>query len=291
MPARPRPTIRLRRLAGALRRLRAEKELSREDVSEATGINTATLYRIETARVRPQARTLAAMLTVYEVSGDERAALTQLLKDSAQPGLLQAYADELPEEYSTYIEFEQEARSVWNYESLYIPGLLQTEAYARAVIPGGMPSLTSVQVDRRVQVRMKRQEVLRGDLPLHLWAICDEAALHRAVGGPKVMRDQLLYLLNAMELPQVTLQVVDFATGAHPGMHGTFVVMNFPDDPQVVYIDSMAGDLFLEEEAELRRYTGLFEYLRAFALSPDATRQLLTRVAGEYQGKGGAGDG
>ncbi|MDN3352451.1 helix-turn-helix transcriptional regulator [Actinomadura sp. DC4] len=291
MPARPRPTIRLRRLAGALRRLRAERELSREDVSEATGINMTTLYRIEKARVRPQARTLAAMLTVYEVSGDERAALTQLLKDSARPGLLQAYADELPEEYSTYIEFEQEARSVWNYESLFIPGLLQTEEYARAVIPGTVPSYTRTQCDQRVKVRMERQEVLRRDQPLHLWAICDEAALHRAVGGPKVMRDQLLHLINAMELPHVTLQVVDFATGAHPGMPSSFVVMDFSDDPQVVYIDSMAGDLFLEEETELRRYTGLFEYLRAFALNPDATRQLLTRVAGKHQAKGAAGDG
>jgi transcriptional regulator with XRE-family HTH domain len=114
MPARPRPTIRLRRLAGALRRLRAERQLSRDDVSEATGINTATLYRIEKARVRPQARTLAAMLNMYEVTDDERTALVQLLKESAQSGLLQAYTDELPEEYSTYIEFEQEARSVWN---------------------------------------------------------------------------------------------------------------------------------------------------------------------------------
>ena len=290
MPARPRPTIRLRRLAGTLRRLRTERELSREDVSEATGINTATLYRIETARVRPQARTLAAMLTVYKVADDERAALTQLLKDSAQSGLLQSYADELPEEYGTYIEFEQEAHSVWNYESLYIPGLLQTEAYARAVIPGEMPSLTQIQVDQRVQTRMARQEVLRRDQPLRLWAICDEAALHRAVGGPKVMHDQLLHLIDAVELPHVTLQVVDFATGAHPGMPGSFVVMNFPDDPQVVYIDSMAGDLFLEEEPELRRYSGLYEYLRAFALNPDATRQLLTRVAGEYRAGGETGD-
>jgi transcriptional regulator with XRE-family HTH domain len=291
MPARPRPTIRLRRLAGALRRLRAERELSREDVSEATGINTATLYRIEKARVRPQARTLAALLNLYQVEGDERTALTQLLKDSAQSGLLQAYTDELPEEYGTYIEFEQEARSVWNYESLYIPGLLQTEPYARAVIPGTVPSLTRAQVDRRVQVRMERQGVLNGDRPPALWAICDEAALHRVVGGPKVMRDQLLHLINVMELPHVTLQVVEFATGAHPGMPGSFVVMNFPDDPQVVYIDSMAGDLFLEEEAELRRYTGLYEHLRAVALSPDATRSLLTRLASEYEVRGGAGDG
>jgi hypothetical protein len=104
------------------------------------------------------------------------------------------------------------------------------------------------------------------------------------------MRDQLLHLINVMEMPHVTFQVVEFGTGAHPGMSGSFVVMNFPDDPQVVYIDSMAGDLFLEEKAEVRRYTGLYEHLRAVASSPDATRQVLTRVADEYQAKGRAGN-
>lgn len=290
MSARPRPTIRLRRLAGTLCRLRAERELSRDYVSEKTGINPATLYRIETARARPQVRTLDALLAVYEVTDDQHAALMKLLRDAAFPGLLQPYTDDLPEEYGTYIEFEQEARSVWNYQSLYVPGLLQTEEYARAVIPGGMPSLTRAEVDRRVQARIERQAVLQGDDPLRLWAICDEAALHRAVGGPMVMRDQLLHLINAMEPPHVTFQVVDFAAGAHPGMHGSFVVMNFADDPQVVYIDSMAGDRFLEEDAELRRYTGFYEHLRALALNPDATRRLLTRVAGQYQARGETGD-
>lgn len=290
MSARPRPTIRLRRLAGTLCRLRAERELSRDYVSEKTGINPATLYRIETARARPQVRTLDAILTVYEVTDDQRTALMKLLRDAAFSGLLQPYTEDLPEEYTTYIEFEEDARAVWNYQSLLIPGLLQTEAYARAVIPGTVPSLTRAQVDQRVTVRMKRQKLLRHKKPLELWVICDEAALHRAVGGPKVMRDQLLHLIDAMELPNVTLQVVEFGAGAHPGMPGSFIVMNFSDDPQVVHVDSMAGDLFLEEEADLRRYSGLYEHLRALAMSPDATRRLLTRVAGEYQARG-ASDG
>ncbi|GAA0345521.1 helix-turn-helix transcriptional regulator [Actinoallomurus spadix] len=283
MPAHPHPTVRLRRLAGSLNRLRTARGLSREDVAEATGINKATLYRIEKAKVRPQARTLAAMLTLYEVEPDEQRALTRLLKDSSQSGWWQAYTDELPEEYSTYIEFENEARSVWNYESLYIPGLLQTEDYARAVIPGGMPSLSRQEVDRRVQVRMERQAILDRDPALRLWAICDEAAIHRAVGGPAVMRDQLLHLVSAMERPNVTLQVVPFNVGAHPGMPGSFVVLQFSGDPAVVYIDSMAGNLFLEEEADVHRYTGLYEHLRAVAISPDATRKLIIRVADEYQ--------
>lgn len=279
MPARPRPTVRLRRLAGTLRRLRASKGLSREDVEEATGINKATLSRIENTRVRPQARTLAALLNLYEVKPSERKALMQLLKDSGQSGWWRAYGDELPEQYSTYVEFEQEAAYVWNYESLYIPGLLQTEDYARAVIPGGMPSLTRDQVDQRVQVRMERQGVLDR---LHLWAIMDEAALHREVGGSQVMRDQLLHLVNMMESPRVTLQVVGFDVGAHPGMLGSFVVMNFADAPQVVYIDGMARDSFLEEPEDVGRYTNLFEHLRSLGERPDSTRQLLTRVAHEY---------
>lgn len=289
MPARPRPTVRLRRLAGNLRRLREARELSREDVSESTGINTATLYRIETARVRPQARTLAAMLNLYEVQGAERSALMQLLKDSGQSGWLQTYEDELPEEYSAYIEFEDEAAVVWNYESLFIPGLLQTEEYARALVRGVLPGASREQIEKRVEVRMKRQAVLERPQPLKLWAICDEAALHRSVGGPRVMRDQLLHLNSCMELPHVTLQVVPFGVGAHPGMPGSFMVLKFPDDPSVVYIDSMAGDLFLEEEAEVRRYSGTYEHLRALADNPDATMQLLTRAASEYEEGSGHG--
>jgi transcriptional regulator with XRE-family HTH domain len=251
--------------------------LSREDVAEQTGINPATLYRIEKARVRPQGRTLAALLTLYGVDDAERANLTSVLKDAGQRGWLQAYQSELPEEYGAYIEFEDEARAIWNYESLFVPGLLQTEAYARAVINGGMPTLGRDQVEHRVNVRMQRQDVLTRDLPLHLWAICDEAALHRVVGGAQVMREQLLRLAEVAELPHVMLQLIPFDAGAHPGMPGSFHVMDFADDPNVVYIDSMAGDLFLEEEPEIRRYTVLFEHLRAVALSPAASLELIAR--------------
>jgi transcriptional regulator with XRE-family HTH domain len=271
------PTVRLRRLAARLRRLRQASGLSRDHVAEQTGINPATLYRIEKARVRPQPRTLAALLTLYGVDDVERATLTSVLKDAGQRGWLQAYQSELPEEYSTYIEFEDEARAVWNYESLFVPGLLQTEAYARAVIRGGMPTLDRDQVEHRVSVRMQRQAVLTRDHPLHLWAICDEAALHRVVGGSQVMREQLLRLAEVAELPHVTLQLIPFDAGAHPGMPGSFVVMDFADDPNIVHIDSMAGDLFLEEEPEIRRYTVLFEHLRAVALSPAASLELTAR--------------
>lgn len=277
MPARTPPTVRLRRLSTRLRQLRETNGLSREDVAEQTGINPATLYRIEKSRGKPQGRTLAALLTLYGVDEDERASLTRLLKDAGQRGWLQAYQSELPEEYSTYIEFEDEARAIWNYESLFVPGLLQTESYARAVIIGGMPSLGRDHVEQRVNVRMQRQAVLTRDHPLQLWAICDEAALHRVVGGAQVMREQLQHLAEVAELPHITLQLIPFDAGAHPGMPGSFVVMDFADDPNVVYIDSMAGDLFLEEEPEIRRYSAMFEHLRAVALSPASSLELIAR--------------
>jgi Domain of unknown function (DUF5753) len=164
-----------------------------------------------------------------------------------------------------------------------VPGLLQTEDYARAVIRGGLPSAGRDEIERRVQVRMERQDVLRGDSPLELWGIVDEAALRRQVGGQDVMCGQLRYLLAAAELPQVTLQVIPFGAGAHAGMPGSFVFMQFADATiaDVVYIDSMAGELFLEEESDVSRYRLVFEHLRAVAESPDTSGALITGLVAQ----------
>jgi hypothetical protein len=166
---------------------------------------------------------------------------------------------------------------VRNYESLFVPGLLQTEDYARAVIKGVLPLASDDEVEHRVEARIQRQESLRKKSPLRLWAILDEAVLHRRVGGTKIMVEQLQALTTAASQPHVTLQVIPFATGAHAGMPGSFVVMDFPDtaDPALVYIDSMAGDLFLEREPDVRRYTFTFEHLRAAALDPASSMQVI----------------
>jgi transcriptional regulator with XRE-family HTH domain len=277
------PTVRLRRLAAELRSLRAASELTRDEVVERTGINAATMYRIEHARVRPQTRTLRTLLDLYGVDKEQQAELVELLRDARERGWLHAYQSELPEHYTTYIGFEGEAESVWNYESLFVPGLLQTEDYARAVIRGTLPFASRDEVERRVEVRMARQEVLRNDNPLNLWAIIDEAALRRQVGEPSVMRAQLRGLMEAAELPNVTFQVIPFDAGAHAGMPGSFVFMQFAEAaiPDVIYIDSMAGDLFLEEESDVRRYKLVFEHLRAVSASPDASRALVAALAAE----------
>jgi len=285
------PTVRLRRLAAELRALRASSGLTQDEVAERTGINAATLYRIEHARVRPQTRTLLTLLALYAAAEPHQEELVGLLREARQRGWLHAYESELPEQYTTYVGFEGEARSVWNYESLYVPGLLQTEDYARAVIRGGLPTASRDEVERRVEVRMARQEVLSGDNPLELWAIVDEAALRRQVGGSDVMRAQLGHIADSSELPNVTFQVIPFEAGAHAGMPGSFVLMQFAEVaiPDVIYIDSMAGDLFLEEDSDVRRYRLVFEHLRAVAVSPDASRSLIASSAAQMRARGSAG--
>ena len=279
------PTVRLRRLAAELRRLREESQLTREDVTQRTGINEATLYRIETAKVRPQRRTLIGLLDLYEMVDPQRSEILALSKQADEQGWLRPYHADLPDQYTAYISFEAEARSVRNYESLFVPGLLQTEDYTRAMTKGVSPTATTKEVDQRVQARMERQGVLAKERPLELWAIVDEAALRRTVGGPKVMAAQLNHLLAMTEQPLVTLQVIPFGAGAHPGMPGSFVLMDFPDpdDPLIVYIDSMAGDLFLEAEADIRRYNEIFDHLRAQAKSPADSRALIATLVREIE--------
>lgn len=283
LPARRQPpTVRLRRLASELRSLRQAAGLTREDAAEQTNVNSTTLYRIETARARPQKRTLLALLDHYGVTDEaRRAALLELARQSTQLGWLQAYESELPEEYTTYISFESEARSVCNYESLFVPGLLQTEGYSRAVATASLPYAAKKEVQQRVETRLQRQQSITRDDPLKLWAIIDEAVLHRQVGGEQVMSDQLTHLLDMTKRPHITLQVLPYRVGAHPGMHGAFALMDFPDaaDPALVYVENMAGALYLEKAADIRRYTEMFDQLRAAALNVTDSQHMIKEMS------------
>ncbi len=285
MPRTPRQrsgaTVRHRRLAAQLRQLREAAGMTQEDVAERTGKDRSTLYRLETALQRPQRSTLIQLMDIYGVEQPLRGELLTLLKESGQRGWLQHYRSELPEVYSDYIGFEDEARSISNYQSLFVPGLLQTEDYVRAVIQGMLPHATPDEVENRVRARIERQALLTREDPPRFWAIMDEAAARRQVGGRKVMATQLGKLREAASLPNVTIQVIPFEAGAHPGMPGSFSILDFPDstDLSIVYIDSMAGDLFLEQETEISRYMVMFEHLRAAALRPDESLSLLAAVA------------
>jgi transcriptional regulator with XRE-family HTH domain len=282
------PTLRLRRLAAELRRLRSEAGLTREEVTERTDINGVTLYRLERAQARPQRRTLSALMDLYEVEDQaHRAELQDLARQSGEEAWLQSFPTELPEVFTTYILFESEASSVLNYETAFIPGLLQTEGYVRAMYQGAAPTATKEEIQRLVEARISRQAVLTRDPPLRLWAIADEAALRRPVGGREVMAAQLDHVADAVaEMPHVTFQVIPFDAGAHPGMMANFALLQFSGDPpsDVIFHESGGGDLFLESESHIKRFTAIFEHLRAMALSPEKSVSLARRIARELKG-------
>jgi transcriptional regulator with XRE-family HTH domain len=275
--------VRLRRLSAQLRELRESAGMTQEDVSERTGKDRSTLYRLETAQQRPQKSTLMQLLDLYGVAEPRRSELLTLLREAGQRGWMQPYRSELPEVYSDYIGFEDQARAISNYESLFVPGLLQTEAYARAQLRGTLPTASDGEIENRVAARMERQSILLKDDAPKLWAIMDEAALRRLVGGHDVMQQQIARLLEARSIPNVTIQVIPYGAGAHPGMDGSFVILDFPDpdDPSIVYVESAAGGLFLEQDPEIRRYILMFEHLRAAASGLDATAALLEAIVSE----------
>ncbi|MET7279764.1 helix-turn-helix transcriptional regulator [Kribbella sp. NPDC005582] len=276
------PTVRLRRLAAELRAFRADAQLTREQVEEQTGVNQGTLWRLEKGHAKPHNGTLETLFDLYDVPAPRRAELIELARGAKSPGWLRQYREyshELSQGYATYISFESEAKAVHNFETLLVPGLLQTEEYARATMLDGLP-IEEEAVRRRVQVRMERQAILTRSSaagePLQFWAVVDEAALHRVVGSREIMHAQLGKLLELNERPNVTLQVIPFEKGAHPGMNGSFARLIFGGGvPDLIYEERWGGDLFLELESEIDRYSFVFDRLRATALSPRDSSSLI----------------
>lgn len=271
------PTLRRRRLAAELRRLRETAGLRLDQAASEADLAKSTLSRIETAQIGCRPVVVRALLTLYGVSGPEAESLIQLARDAKQRGWWQAFGDVLTSQYADYISLESEALSVRNYEPLFVPGLLQTPQYARAVIHAVLVSATEEEIERRVEVRTARQQRLTASVPVDFWAIIDEAALRRPTGTPEIMRDQLAHIVEMMRLPNVTVQVLPTAIGAHPGMVGSFSVLEFPDQqqPDVVYVDCVAGELFLESESDARRVNMLYNHLRTKALDRDTSSDLI----------------
>jgi transcriptional regulator with XRE-family HTH domain len=277
------PTIRLRRLAAELRRLRVAAGLTAEATSEKTGLDPSSLYRIERAQNKPQRRTVITLLQLYQVDEERQATLLSWLKESGQSGWFQVYEPYLPEQYQAYVAFEHEAEALKNYESSFVPGLLQTSEYADAVIEAveAGKGLSAADVQRRVEVRMQRQGVLTRPVPMQLHAIVDEASIRRLVGGERVMREQLAHLVEVCARPNVRLQVVPFGAGAHPGMPGSFVVMDFADpfDAPLVYVDAIAGDAFLETGEDVARFADAFDRIAGLALNQAQSKKLIQEAA------------
>lgn len=272
------PTVRRRRLGIELRRLRETAGLMIEDVATHLECSSSKVSRIETGKAIPRVRDVRDMLELYDVTDTQSDLLLTIVREAQQKGWWTDYEDVLPAAFETYVGLEAEASSLRTFQH-HVHGLLQTEEYARAMLRGAHLS-DSDGVERLVALRMRRQDMLTKPTPIELWAVIDEAALHRRMGGADVMRGQLRHLVEMAELPNVTLQVLPFAKGAHAGVIGAFTLIEFPDqtDNDVVYVDSPAGNIYLEKDKDLRRYTLVFDHLRAAALPPDESIPFIDAV-------------
>jgi transcriptional regulator with XRE-family HTH domain len=285
MPARSSPTVKRRRLAAELRDRRERAGLTIDEVAERLEWSTAKISRIENARVSVLPRDVKFLLSVYGVSESDEAwdVLLTLARESRQKGWWQQYGEAVPDWFEVFVGLEAEAATIWGYDAEFVPGILQTEEYARAVHRAQLINASDAEIDRLVRVRIARQELLTSYDAPQLWLILNEAVIRRKVGSRVVMENQLKRLLEAAELPNLTLQVVPFSAGAHPAMDGSFTLLGFPEpaDPQIVYIEYHTGALYLEKTAEVQRYRLMFDHLRASAQSVDDSRALMARVAGE----------
>lgn len=286
------PSMRRRRLAAELRKLREQSGFSLNEAAKRLGWQASRLSRIETRQSGIPAPDLRKLLNVYEVEDEGyRKHLADLARRVNERGWWQKYAGLIIGEYADLISLEEEARAIRVYEQELVHGLLQTPDYARAIIRAAWPASTAREIDRRVEVRLERQEILvRSEPPPpRLHVVLSEGVLRRPVGGREVMRAQLEYLMRPRDRANVTIQVLPFDTGVHPAMAGPFTMMTFtdPDDLGIVNVENATGALFLEEPAELRAYDEIWSTLQASALSADDSQAFLKSTSFGYRIIGG----
>ena len=285
MPADQSPTVRRRRLGGELRRLREEAGFTAEQVGVHLSCHASKIGRIENGRSGVRPLDLKAMFDLYRIKEPKvREQLAGLAREGKKRGWWHVYSDVLVPTTAEYISLEASASHIRSYQPLLIPGLLQTENYVRGLMRGGRVDSSSEEIEKRVQLRMERQVRFTTEGPPHLWVVVGEAALRNQVGGVSVMREQVQRLLTASDQSNVTLQVLPFEVGAHPGIEGAFLVLSFPeqDEQDVILIEAMTSTLYLETEQQVSRYKFAFNHLRAAALAPQQTQDFLQRVIHDY---------
>jgi transcriptional regulator with XRE-family HTH domain len=275
------PSVRARQLAAQLRRLREAATLTGDDVAARLGWSPSKVSRIETSQSAVTGSDLRRLLDLYAVTGSQRDRLVELGRNAQQRGWWDAYSDTLRPEVATLIALEGDAESVRWWAPMVLPGLLQTEQYAREVIRSHVLMAPPARIERRVQVRRTSQEILSRNDPPEITVILDEAVVQRVVGGPEVHRGQLLHLLEISERPNITLQVLPFAAGSHPALTGGFAILQFPEflAADVVYLENMTSDLFVESEAEVYRYGLAFDHMSSMALGYDESIAFIAKAA------------
>lgn len=279
------PTV-LRILLGTqLRRLREANGVTREVAGEAIRASSAKISRLELGRVGCKERDVMDLLTLYGVTGEqERAGYRDLATRANARGWWQQHSDVLPNWFEMYLRLEQAAKVIRTFEVQFVPGLLQAEEYARAVIGLGQHTGRDEELDQRVQLRMSRQKMLDQPGAPQLWAVLDEAALSRPYGPPAVMRAQLEHLLEAGRRPNVTLQLLPFRAGSHAAAGGPFSILRFaePDLPDVVYLEQLTSAVYLDKRSDVENYSGVWDRLGVQALTPRATREALRELLSRY---------
>ena len=286
MPSEHSATFQRHLLGRELKRLREAASMTTEDVAremELASISWAG--RIEKGTRGIQIRDLRRLLDLYGVTDEERRGeLLELARGAKKPNWWDGYRKFLPPTYAKYIGLEAGATEIHDFQPLSIPGLLQTEQYARAQYENRLTEISDEEVERRVEVRMRRQSVLDAHEPPRLWAIVDEAALLRQVGGPEVMREQLAHLVKMSRRKRVTIQILPFRLGAHPGTASSLIIIEFADkrtDP-VPYVETVAGDLYLQKKSDIDTCTLTWQYLSAKAASPEDSIKIIKARAEEY---------
>jgi transcriptional regulator with XRE-family HTH domain len=280
------PTVRRRRLGTELRRLRESNGFKLEEVAAQLGVAPSTLSRIETGKAPTKSAYLNQMLETYGVTDSEqRQVLVDMAREGHRKGWWAAYDDVLPSGFDIYVGLEAETAAIRGYEISVVHGLLQTPDYARAVLREMFPRHAAEQIERLVDLRIERQRRLDDNPPLELWAILDEAVIRRPVGGTTVMCAQLEHLLVMAERPGLTLQILPFSCGAHAGHGGPFTILEFPNrfDSQVSYVESVAGNIYLEKDREMRLRAEAFDRLIAAALAPGASADMIAQAAHELR--------
>lgn len=274
------PTVRHRRLGRELRRLREQTGLSPEVAAHQLGWSRSKLNRVENARLLPSAEDIGNACDLYGVDSSGKAGLIQLGKDAGKRGWWTAYSDVFT---GSYIALESEATAIRMWEPTLVPGLLQSEDYAREIICATRPELASPDIDRRVDARMARKINLLGSHAPTVHALLDEGILHKPVGSPSLTARQLDHILQVAAWPNVTIQVLPLAAGAHGGMEGGFSVLSFDDeDPDVGYVEGPAGDVYVEATDQVRRLMLTFERILNICLSPEKSAELITAARSEH---------
>ncbi|KAB8182717.1 helix-turn-helix domain-containing protein [Microbispora catharanthi] len=268
-------------LGSQLRKLRESKGISRDQAGQCIRASESKISRMELGRVGFKERDVADLLALYGVEDEETRDVVMNLVDQAnEPGWWHRFNDLLPSWFQAYVGLEEAAERIRTYEVQFVPGLLQTKEYARAVIMAGAVGAAPEEIARRVDLRLERQRILDGENSPKFWAVIDEAALRRPIGGVEVMRGQIQHLIDLMNQPNVTIQVIPFSYGGHAAEGGAFSILRFsdPDLPDIVYVEQLASALYLDKREEVDRYSEVMERLCAVSTTPTETVDLLRQI-------------